>query len=76
MVYSNRMASILARTSSTICYGTVSLGRTFLDAMTDQGRNLFQFAFWTGLRTSELVALNREDIDWKRGVISVRHAQT
>ena len=44
--------------------------------MTDQGRNLFQFAFWTGLRTSELVALNREDIDWKRGVISVRHAQT
>jgi len=28
-----------------------------LAALPDQGRNLFQFAFWTGLRTSELIAL-------------------
>ncbi|MHB1098528.1 MAG: tyrosine-type recombinase/integrase [Burkholderiales bacterium] len=47
-----------------------------LDAMTGQGRNLIQFAFWTGLRTSELVALNWSDIDWKRGIVSIRRAQT
>lgn len=41
-----------------------------------QGRNLIQFAFWTGLRTSELVALNWGDIDWHRGVIVIRRAQT
>ncbi|WP_213306089.1 Arm DNA-binding domain-containing protein [Paraburkholderia sacchari] len=38
--------------------------------------NLFQFAFWTGLRTSELIALNWDDIDWKRGVVRVRKAMT
>ena len=26
-------------------------------------RNLLQFAFWTGLRTSELIALRWEDVD-------------
>jgi integrase len=38
--------------------------------------NLFQFAFWTGLRTSELIALNWDDIDWTRGVVRVRKAMT
>lgn len=38
--------------------------------------NFFQFAFWTGLRSSELIALNWGDIDWKRGVVSVRKALT
>lgn len=47
-----------------------------LAMMDAQGRNLFQVAFWTGLRTSELVALNWGDIDWQRGIISVRRAQT
>jgi integrase len=41
-----------------------------------QGRNLIQFAFWTGLRTSELIALEWGDVDWIRGTISVRRAQT
>lgn len=27
-------------------------------------RNMFEFAFWTGLRTSEIVALRWDDIDW------------
>jgi integrase len=35
-----------------------------------------QFAFWTGLRTSELVALDWSDIDWVRGVVIVSRAMT
>ena len=40
----------------------------------DQIRNLFQFAFFTGLRTSELIALEWEDIDLINGVIHVARA--
>lgn len=39
-----------------------------------QGKNLIQFACWTGLRTSELIALEWSDIDWKAGLIRVRRA--
>jgi integrase len=42
-----------------------------LAALEGQGRNLVQFAFWTGLRTSELVALDWGDIDFLRGVVRV-----
>lgn len=41
-----------------------------------QHRNLFRFAFWTGLRTSELVALEWGDIDWRRGIVRVSRAKT
>ncbi len=37
-------------------------------------RNLVQFAFWTGLRTSELIGLEWGDVDWKRGAIFVSRA--
>ncbi len=40
----------------------------------DQIRNLFQFAFFTGLRTSELIALEWDDIDLINGVIHVVRA--
>lgn len=39
-----------------------------------QHRNLFQFAFWTGLRTSELIALEWRDVDWRRSVVRIRRA--
>lgn len=42
----------------------------------EQGRNLIQFAIWTGLRTSELVALDWADIDFVRGVVRVSRAWT
>lgn len=42
----------------------------------DQHRNLFKFAFWTGMRTSELAALEWGDIDWLRGVARVSRALT
>lgn len=45
-----------------------------LAQMTGQVRNLYEFAFWTGLRTSELLALRKTDIDIKRKVIFVRKA--
>ncbi|MEQ1527614.1 MAG: site-specific integrase [Gallionella sp.] len=41
-----------------------------------QHKNLFQFAFWTGLRTSELVALEWGDIDWVNGVVRIWRAMT
>lgn len=39
-----------------------------------QGKNLVQFAVWTGLRTSELIALEWGDIDWIKGYVRVRRA--
>lgn len=41
-----------------------------------QHRNLFEFAFWSGLRTSELCALEWGDIDWLKGFVRVRRAMT
>lgn len=38
--------------------------KAILAALADQDRNLVQFWLWTGLRTSELVALHWSDIDF------------
>jgi len=48
--------------------------RAILQASEPQAANLFQFAFWTGLRTSELIALEWQDIDWRKEVARVRRA--
>lgn len=37
--------------------------KAILDKLQGQERNLFLFAFWTGMRTSELIALQWGDID-------------
>lgn len=42
-----------------------------LNASDGQVRNLFQFAFFTGLRVSELIGLRWSDIDWKNQLISI-----
>lgn len=47
-----------------------------LGEMSGQGRNLFQFALWSGLRTSELVALDWSDVDWTRRVVVITRAKT
>ena len=39
-----------------------------------QGKNLIQFAFWSGLRTSELIALEWQDIDFVNNKIKVSRA--
>lgn len=38
-------------------------------------KNFFQFACWTGLRTSELIALLWSDVDLERGIITVSRAK-
>lgn len=43
-------------------------------AAVGQACNLFQFAFWSGLRTSELIALEWGDIDWIHGTVRVQRA--
>lgn len=50
--------------------------REILAAATGQYRNLLQFALWTGLRTSELVALEWGDIDWLRGEARISRGLT
>lgn len=47
-----------------------------LDNCTGQIRNIFRFAFWTGLRTSELIALRWSDIDLKKKTAYIRHVRT
>jgi integrase len=47
-----------------------------LSAFTGQHKNLFQFAFWSGLRTSELVALEWGDIDWLKETVKIQRAKT
>ncbi|CAG4900410.1 site-specific integrase [Paraburkholderia saeva] len=41
-----------------------------------QDRNLFQFAFWAGLRTSELIGFKWTDIDWTRNEARISRATT
>ncbi|KTD43015.1 site-specific integrase [Legionella parisiensis] len=48
--------------------------KAILSEAKDQSRNLFQFAFYSGLRTSELIALEWGDIDWLNGIVRVSRA--
>lgn len=47
-----------------------------LAALEGQNKNLIQFAFWTGLRTSELTALDWSDINLVEGYVNVNKAFT
>ncbi|MCK4121247.1 Arm DNA-binding domain-containing protein [Ralstonia nicotianae] len=47
-----------------------------LAKLSDGHRNMVQFALWTGVRTSELIALNWSDIDFVGGYVRVRRALT
>lgn len=49
---------------------------TILSATTGHLKNLIQFAFWTGMRTSELCALRWGDIDWVKNLANVERAKT
>ena len=50
--------------------------KAILDVLTGQERNLVQFAFWTGMRTSELAALRWRDISLDANTVSVRRVKT
>jgi integrase len=47
-----------------------------LEKLKGSNRNLIQFAFWTGLRSSELIELNWSDIDFVGGHARIRRALT
>ena len=47
-----------------------------LEATSGQGRYLLRFAFWTGMRTSELIAIEWSDIDFVNNEIRVSRALT
>ena len=47
-----------------------------LGALDGQAKNFVEFAFWTGMRTSELVALDWTDVDFIKGVVHVTRAWT
>lgn len=70
---SARIRNLLHRTEEPNPF-TPSEIKLILEHAEEQTRNLFQFAFWTGMRTSELIALEWGDVDFERGVIRVRHA--
>lgn len=48
---------------------------SILNELEDQQRNLIQFAFWSGLRTSELIALRWQDVDLEHNRIFIRQAK-
>ena len=50
--------------------------KAILLACDGQIRNIFQFAFWTGLRTSELIALQWSDIDLNHRSAHIWHVRT
>lgn len=45
-----------------------------LSELTGQAKNLIQFAFYSGLRTSELIALRWQDVDFQNNRVFVRSA--
>jgi len=45
-----------------------------IEALDGVERNFYQFAFYSGLRTSELIALRWSDIDFELNLVHVRHA--
>lgn len=55
---------------------TESEQREIIESATGQIRNQCITFFWTGMRTSELIALEWSDIDWTRKKISVNKAFT
>jgi integrase len=48
--------------------------QAILSSCDGHAKNLFQFALWSGLRTSELIALQWGDIDWVHGLVRVHRA--
>lgn len=49
--------------------------QAIIDTATGQIKNLFQFNLWAGLRTSELLALSWDNIDFENGIIHITKAK-
>lgn len=72
------LKKLLSMTSKKSEYEVDPFDNLEIDAIigtaTGQARNLFQFAFWSGLRTSELIGLEWDDVDWIHGTVRVQRA--
>lgn len=55
---------------------TAAEQRAILDGLEGHAKHLVQTALWTGMRTSELVALEWRDVDFEAGLIRVRRIRT
>ena len=55
---------------------TIEEQQSILAKCTQDMANQIKFSFWTGVRTSELIALNWGDVDFVRGYIRIRRAMT
>ena len=49
---------------------------TLLETYPGQVRNVFQFAFYSGMRPSEIIALRWESVDWLAMLIKVERSRT
>lgn len=66
----------LPRVSAQVEPFSIAEIQSILDACEGQIRNIFEFAFWTGLRTSELIALRWCDVDLVRGTAMIHRVRT
>jgi integrase len=69
----NRVKNLRVNTREPKPFNLEEIGK-ILSVLDGQNRNLIQFAFWSGLRTSELIALSWENVDFANNRIYVRQA--
>lgn len=50
--------------------------RRLINRLPDHWKPYFRFAFASGLRAGEQIAIRPEDIDWERGFLHIRRAMT
>lgn len=70
----DRIKNLSVKTSELEPFTAAEVAK-ILNELDGQERNLIQFAFWSGLRTSELIALRWQYVDLKSNRIFDRHAR-
>lgn len=68
-----RIGNLKVQTREANPFTMEEMGR-IIDSASGQMKNLIRFAFWTGLRTSELIGLEWGDVDWKKALVRVERA--
>ncbi|SFL01860.1 integrase [Nitrosomonas aestuarii] len=69
-----RVKNLPANTREPAPFNADEISR-ILQELKEQERNLIQFAFYSGLRTSELIALRWQDVDFEKNCFYVRSAK-
>ena len=71
--YANK---VIPKTEDEIDPFNLTEQQAILNELSGQAKNMVKFFFWTGLRPSELIALQWDDIDWRRNVIKITKSLT